>query len=127
MRKMAMPFCFNAKEAFMKNMILTAVTLVTLAGCVAPAASPMEAAARRAAGAEIVARQCAGYAGGYSSVKTLREDASKNVATARNLGATDAVIAKARNDMQTGFNTMVAFTTPQEACNKLIGELAWVG
>ena len=57
-----MPFCFNAKEAFMKNMILTAVTLVTLAGCVAPAASPMEAAARRAAEAEIVARQCAGYA-----------------------------------------------------------------
>lgn len=85
----------------------------------------MESAARKAAAAELVAKQCAGYAGGYAGVKRLREDANKNITIARNLGATDAVLQKARMDTQSAFNTVAAFTSPQEACNSLIGELAW--
>jgi len=85
----------------------------------------MEAAARKAAGAELVAKQCAGYAGGYEGVKRLREDANKNITLARNLGATDAVLQKARADTQSAFSTAAAFSSPQEACNAMIGSLAW--
>jgi hypothetical protein len=109
----------------MKYIVLATVGLIGLSGCVEPPKSPMEAAARKAAAAELTAKQCAGYAGGYESVRKLREDANKNVTIARKLGATDAVLQKARTDVQTAFNTQVAFTTQQEACNAMVGELAW--
>ena len=105
--------------------ILVAVPLIGLNACVAPPSSPMEAAARKAAGAELAAKQCAGYVGGYEGVRRLREDSNRNIAIARSLGATDAVIQKARADVQTAFNATVAFTTQQQACNSIIGELAW--
>lgn len=100
-------------------------SLIALANCAAPPASPMEKHARLAAAAELVAMQCAGYAGGYESARTLRADANKNIQTARNLGATDAVITKARQDVNTTFTTAAAFTSQQEACNSMIGSLAW--
>lgn len=109
----------------MKFRIIMIASLIGLAGCVAPPTSPMEATARKAAAAELVAKQCAGYAGGYESVRKLRQDANKNIALARNLGATDAVIQKARTDVQTAFSTQVAFTDQQQACNAMVGELAW--
>jgi hypothetical protein len=85
----------------------------------------MEAAARKAVAAELIAKQCPGYAGGYQAIGTLRQDSNKQITIARNLGATDAVIQKARTDVQSAFNTAVVFTSQQEACNSLMGELGW--
>ncbi len=108
-----------------KISILTIFT-AALSGCVQPPQSPMEAHARRAAGAEIVAKNCAAFAGGFSAVKDLKASANQNIVTARKLGATDAVIETARQDVRTAFSTAETFTSRQEACNSLIGELAWV-
>ena len=109
----------------MKIKVIAVVAALGLAGCVAPPSSPAEATARRAAAAELTAKRCAGYAGGYEAVRALRQDANKNIVIARNMGATDALIQKARTDVQTAFDTAVAFTTLQDACNSMIGELAW--
>lgn len=109
----------------MKVKIIVVAACVGLAGCVAPPSSPQEAMARRAAAAELTAKRCAGYAGGYEAVRALRQDANKNITMARNMGATDELIQKARLDTQTAFDTAVAFTSIQDACNSMVGELAW--
>jgi hypothetical protein len=99
--------------------------LFFLAACVEPPSSPMEKHARLAAGARLAAQQCAGYAGGYQSAVKLKEDANRNVTIARSLGATDTVLKKASTDVNNAFTTMAAFTSQQEACNSLVGNLAW--
>jgi len=103
--------------------MLFAVPLIS--GCVQPPQSPMEAHARRAAGAELAAMQCGGYVGGYEAAKGLKADANRNLVAAQQLGATPAVIKKAKTDVETGFNTMSAFSNKQEACNTLVSQLAW--
>ena len=65
------------------------------------------------------------FAGGYQAAKDLRSDANQQMVTARKLGATDADLQKARTDVRNAFGTMEAFTSRQEACNSMIGELAW--
>lgn len=90
-----------------------------------PPANPMEKHARLAAGAEIAARQCAGYAGGYDGARTMRQDANRNVTLARNLGATDADLTRARKAVQTTFDTTVVWVSKQEACNQLVSSVAW--
>jgi hypothetical protein len=101
------------------------VSLIFLAGCVQPPASPMEKHARLAAAALFAGQNCAGYAGGYGAAKQMKKDANKNIVIARKLGATDAVLQKAKTDVQTAFSTQSAFTSHQEACNALVGSLAW--
>jgi hypothetical protein len=115
---------FIGKREMRHTMML--VALVGLTGCaVEPPASPMEKYARLAAAARVSAENCGGYVGGYASAQQLRDDANMNVAKARQLGATDAVLAKARSDVLNAFNTALVFTTPQDACSQLISELAW--
>lgn len=110
----------------MNKVIFAALgALSVLSACVAPPASPMEGAARKAMAAELVAKQCAGFAGGYQAAKDLRSDANRQMVIARNLGATDADLKKARMVVGNAFGTMEAFTSRQEACNSMIGELAW--
>ena len=109
----------------MKLHILTIAIIFGLSACVQVPQSPMEVAARKAAGAELTAKQCAGYAGGYEAVKRLRDDANKNMAIAKQLGATDEVIDSAKQTVRTGFDLMVAFTNKSEACNSTVGSLAW--
>lgn len=100
---------------------------VTLAGCaVAPPSSPMEQRARLAAGAELAVQQCGGYTGGYAGAQQMKQDANANIVAARKLGATDEVLAKAKKDVETGFNNAAIFTNRQEACNQLVSQLAWV-
>lgn len=99
--------------------------VISVGACVAPPASPMEKHARLASAAQLAGTSCAGYAGGYAGAKQLKQDANQNLATARNLGATDAVLIKAKTDVQNTFNTAAAFTSHQEACNQLIGSIAW--
>ena len=96
-----------------------------IGGCVAPPTSEKQLQARQAAAAEYVARNCAAYLGGFSDVRELRQAANQRIATARGLGATDAEIQTARQEVETSMVTMAAFTSQQEACNFLIGELAW--
>ena len=110
----------------MRLLSFALISSLALAGCTAPPSSPMEKHARLAVGAELAAKRCAGYVGGYEGVQRMRDDSNRNIATARSLGATDAVIKKARSDVSNTFNTSVAFTSPQEACNSLVGSLAWV-
>ncbi|MCC1481895.1 hypothetical protein J1C52_09610 [Roseibaca sp. Y0-43] len=90
-----------------------------------PPANPMERHARLAAGAEIAARQCAGYAGGYDGAQKMRQDANRNVTLARNLGATDADLDRARKAVQTTFDTTAVWISRQEACNQLVSFIAW--
>ena len=111
----------------MKHLALATALALSLAGCTAPPASPIEAAARKAAAAELVAKQCAGYAGGYVAVKDLRRDGASQLALARELGATDADIQKARTDVQNAYSAAAILTTTHEACNGMIGELGWAG
>ncbi|MBV2358287.1 hypothetical protein KUH32_00735 [Thalassococcus sp. CAU 1522] len=109
----------------MRLISVSVVFGLTLAGCAAPPASEMERRTRMAAAAEVSATQCAGFVGGYESAKQLKADANTNIIAARQLGATDADLAKARKDVQTTFNTAALFTSIPEACNSLIGSLAW--
>lgn len=109
-----------------RNFFVLALPATLLMACAAPPASPEEGYARRAAAAELVARRCAGYAGGYDAVRELKKDATKNIATARALGADDAMIDKARTDVEGVFGIAEAFSNRQQACNQMIGELAWV-
>lgn len=110
--------------SFKKTPIVLALTILVPA-CAEPPKSPMEKHARLAAAAAFVATNCAGYAGGYESARSLRKDADKNIQIARNLGATDGVLKKARQDVETTFITASAFTSHQEACNSLVGSVAW--
>ncbi|MGB7269365.1 MAG: hypothetical protein WBC90_07565 [Albidovulum sp.] len=107
-----------------KHVIAIAITC-TVSGCVEPPKSPMEAQARLAVAAEFAAQNCGGFVGGYDGAKKMKEDANRSIVTAKNLGATAEVFAKAKTDVQTGFNTAAAFTTRQEACNALISQVAW--
>ena len=109
----------------MKIVPLVIIAIAGFSACAPVPSTPMDIAARRAAGAEITAKQCAGYAGGYEAVKDLRNDANRNMATAKQLGATSETIAQAKNDTQVRFDMLVAFTSTQEACNTMIGSLAW--
>lgn len=103
------------------------VGLVVLIGACAPPppANEMERKARMAASAEIVARQCAGFAGGYSDAVQLRGDANRYIVDARALGATDQDIQRQRDVVQTTFQNAVAWVSRQDACNQLVSELAW--
>ena len=109
----------------LKKIALSATFLSVLGACAAPPASPMEKHARLAAGAELAARQCAGALGGYDSVRQMKKDSSKNIAIAKKLGATQADIQKARADTNNTFSVAAAFTNQREACNALVGSLAW--
>jgi hypothetical protein len=54
----------------------------------------------------------------------MKADANKNATTARNLGATADAMAKQKAIVLNTFNTAVVFTSPQLACNELIGTIA---
>ena len=109
----------------MRLIVLPFVALLGASACTPPPANQMERHARMAAAAELASQKCAGYAGGYESAQAMRADANRNISIARGLGATDAVIEKARRDVNNPFAMQVAFTNQQEACNSLIGNLAW--
>lgn len=109
----------------MKLPIFAIAITFCLSACVQAPQTPMDIAARKAAGAELTAKQCAGYAGGYEAVKRLRDDANKNMAIAKQLGATDEVISSAKQSVTTAFDLTVAFTNKAEACNTMVGNLAW--
>lgn len=101
------------------------VCLAALTACVAPPSSEMERQARQAAGAEYAAKNCASSVGGFSAARELRQEANQRIVAARSLGATDAVLDKARVDVNTMVSTAAAFTTQRDACNQLVSELAW--
>jgi hypothetical protein len=54
----------------------------------------------------------------------MKADANKNATTARNLGATADTMAKQKAIVLNTFNKAVVFTSPQLACNELIGTVA---
>lgn len=110
----------------MKAKLSGLACVLALAACAPPPpANPMERHARLAAAAELAAQRCPAQLGGYQGATQARQDANRNMATARQLGATDADIEKARRDVRQALDAGTIWTTPQEACNGLVGELAW--
>lgn len=109
----------------LKRVSVIAAGFVGLAGCVQPPQSPMEQQARLAMSAEFAAQNCGGFIGGYEGTKRMKEDANKAIVTARSLGATDGVFTKAKADVKSAFDTAVIFTSPQQACNDLVSQIAW--
>lgn len=107
------------------RILSTIVCLAALSACVAPPSSEMERQARQAAGAEYAAKNCAAAVGGFSAARELRQEANQRIVAARSLGATDSVLNKARQDVNTTVSTAAAFTTQRDACNQLVSELAW--
>ena len=104
---------------------LAVSVLLFTAACPSPPASEMERRARLAAAGELSVKQCAGFVGGYEAARAVKADANTNVIAARSLGATDADIEKARSDVRSTFHTTAAFSSIPEACNSLVGSLAW--
>ncbi len=104
---------------------LAGLSALTLAACVPPPANPAEAAARKAAGAEYAARNCGAFVGGFQDARALKDVADEQITLARNLGADDAMIAKARSDVEVSVSTAAAFTTIRDACGQLVSSLAW--
>lgn len=101
------------------------ISAFVVSGCVQPPQNEQERAARLAVSSQFAAQRCMAQIGGYQAARELRANADKQMATARALGATDEVIAKARQDVETVFSTAAAFTSNNEACNTLVGQLAW--
>jgi CHASE3 domain sensor protein len=85
----------------------------------------MERHARLAAAAELAVQVCPAQLGGYQSAVQARQDANRNIATARQLGATDPDLQKARQDTRQAFDAQAIWTNPLVACNQLVGQLAW--
>lgn len=110
----------------MKKAILAIAGTALLASCQTASFTAKEKHLNRYAGAEVAAIQCPAY-GGYGSVATMREDAQKNLASAKALGATEADIQAARQRLNGNFNGMVILVGPIQACNSIINQLAWVG
>ena len=96
-----------------------------LAGCVQPPATPAEKAARQWAGAELAATKCAGYIGGFSAAKDMRNEAKKDLVEARELGATDELLAKAKTDVNSAATTSEILIGVRETCNQLVSQLAY--
>ena len=53
------------------------------------------------------------------------ELAAEQVRLLEVLRATQAVLDKARTDVRNSFTTAAVFTNQQQACNSLMGSLAW--
>lgn len=100
------------------------VVLFAISGCAAPVSSPMERHARMAKAGDLVARECAGVAGGYTDMKAIREDSAKNAMIARELGATPAVMAKAAKDVQSNYATAYFVVGEYDACSQLMAALS---
>lgn len=99
--------------------------VIVLAGCVQPPASPEEKVAGQWAGAELAATKCAGYIGGFSAAKDLRNEAKKDLAEARQLGATDELLVKAKTDVTSAITTSELMIGLRETCNQLVSQLAY--
>ena len=108
----------------MNMKILLAAGLLT-AACSTTPTTPLDAYLNRYAGAESVLTYCPAY-GGYSSVAMMTDDAQKNLAQAKALGATDKDIAQARSRVSGVFVVAGALTSPVQACSAMINNLARV-
>lgn len=110
----------------MKRPILILAIGVALSACAPPPpANPMERHARMAAAAELAAQRCPGQLGGYQGAVQARQDANRNLATARQLGAQDSDLEAARQVVRQAFEAQTVWVSPLEACNQLVGQLAW--
>lgn len=111
----------------MKQFLPAAALLAVMSACApVPPQTPMQGYLNRAAGAEIVMRDCPAY-GGYASVAKMREDAEKNVAMAKKLGATQADVQASKKLVSERYAGTVILSGPVVACNKLMSLLALSG
>lgn len=111
----------------MKTRMLAALAAtLLLASCTTQAKDPKTAYLNRYAFAETVAMNCPAY-GGYGSVAQMRDDAQKNLASARALGATDKEVSKARNNANGTYVAVAVLANPFQACNAMLSDVAWAG
>ena len=98
--------------------------MALLASCAATPKSPEEAAARKAASMRYSTTQCTIYMGGISDIRSVLDAANAMEKRARALGATDAVMVKAQQDVEVTWGTGVALIGKQEMCSNMVSTVA---
>ena len=115
-----------AGAQLVKSLIVPVILSISLTGCVSAPKSPKDAYLNRYASAQVLAAQCPAY-GGYSSVVAMRDDAEKNLAQAKALGATDADLQRARGNANGAYATASVLVGPFQACGSMMNSLAMAG
>jgi hypothetical protein len=113
-------------EELMLKIFMTTAAVILLGGCATTNYTPMERYLNRYAGAQTIAAQCPAV-GGYGSVAVMRDDAQKNLAQARALGATDADVQKAQQRVDGNMMGATFLVGPGQACSAMINGLAMAG
>ncbi|WP_412505954.1 hypothetical protein [Roseovarius sp. SYSU LYC5161] len=100
-----------------KSTVIACAAFTGLAACAAPPSSPEEKVARQAAVMRHSTTECTIYMGGVAGIQDVIKAANRKEAQARQLGATDALIAKAKQDVRMTWDTGVAMVGEQEMCS----------
>lgn len=110
----------------MRKAFATICLVPLVAACAPPPpANPAEAAARAGAAYEYAARNCGGMPGGFNDVVSMRNQSVARYALARQLGATDEVIAAQKQIVASTVAGAVVMIGQVDACRALISEAAW--
>jgi len=109
----------------MKKAFLAAVSLATLAACgpPPPPLTPVQVAANQWAGAEVAVAQCSAYIGGFSDAQALKAEAAKDLARARKLGATDAMLTAAKTQVANQVSGTIILIGQRDTCSTLVSSL----
>lgn len=110
----------------MRKAFAAACLAPLVAGCAPPPAqNPAEQAARAGAAYEYAARNCGGMPGGFNDVVSMRDQSVARYALARQLGASEEVIAKQKQIVANTVTSAAIMIGPADACRALISEAAW--
>ena len=108
----------------MLRSIIVLTAGLSLTACVSsPPLSPMQIAANQWAGAQVAVEQCAPWIGGFGDARELREEANEDLRRARQLGATDAVLNAARQDVNGKVMGAAFMVGAPQACSSLVASL----
>lgn len=110
----------------MKKAFAAVCLMPLVAACAPPPpANPAEQAARAGAAYEYAARNCGGMPGGFKDVVAMRDQSVARYALARELGASEEVIAAQKQIVANTVSGAVVLIGQVEACRALISEAAW--
>lgn len=101
--------------------ILAATTLFALSACAEqPVKTPQYQSAQQVAVLEKVQQRCAGYIGGFSDVREVRNSLDIETKRAAQVEATQADFQQARAFVENRFSMMEAFSGIEDACGQLM-------
>jgi hypothetical protein len=111
----------------MLRSLYVAPVAILLAGCVEPPASELELQSRIAGASKVMAEECSPFIGGFTSAKDLRATYDRSVAKARDLGATEADLAKGVTDARNALFGRQMLIGQREACTQFVSSIAFAG